>query len=112
MRSDSVGSLSPGRSSRLAMREVMLSTSMPVRLRPRRGPGGSAGSAVGARRALMREERVLDTVARRALIIGCTMYDNMRLARQANQAGPAAAYVRHPARRRGRPPINGGEIDS
>jgi hypothetical protein len=60
MISDSVGSLSPGRSSRRAMREVMLSTSMPVRLRLRRGPDGSGA---GARGGLVRDERVLDTVA-------------------------------------------------
>ena len=45
MISDSVGSLSPGRSSRRAMREVMLSTSMPVRLRLRRGADGSGAGA-------------------------------------------------------------------
>src|SRR5512134_4187432 len=72
MISDSVGSLSPGRSSRFAMREVMLSTSMPVRLRLRRGPGGS-GAAV--RRALVRGERVLDTVAGRTfiMVVRCTI---------------------------------------
>ena len=66
MTSDSVGSLSPGRSSRLAIREVMLSTSIPVRLR-RGGPGPVCTVRAATRCPAVREERVLDTAAARAL---------------------------------------------
>src|SRR5215470_10911766 len=70
MISDSVGSLSPGRSPRLPMRAVMLSTSMPVRLRPRRDTATG-----GTRRRALRDGLVLDTAAPRPriIVVRCTI---------------------------------------
>src|SRR5262249_40977620 len=75
-----VGSLARGRSPRLPMRAVMLSTSMPVRLRPRRDTGPSA-----ADRRVLRVETVLDTVAARPriIVVRCTI----TCARQRKQTG-------------------------